>query len=250
MNDTKIVTVTGAPGSGKTTWAQALAYSLEAAGAGRVLLLHTDFVSPPLITFGPGETRQEGKTLSRILLSPTLTRATILREIRTVRGHPNLGFLGYGSGDAGKALPIFGEAQGRAVIEELANVTDYLIVDGSSYTQGDILESCVLPYSDVVINLRNPSLRSLAWEKMWHPEDIPGQHVWYVKSATREGETELWNLMPDAPAADEGPVCLPYFEKVYKKQFECADPESYMKIGPFRKAAAALSRRVMEACRD
>jgi GTPase SAR1 family protein len=132
----KVITLWGSPNSGKTTLTIKLARRLYKNN--NVIMLSTDIIAPPIGTILP-YTREENKSLGKLLEMVTLTQEDILKNLITLKDNKNLTFLGYRQGEDYKTHAEYTADRANELIVNLSHLADYLIIDASSIIQSDIL---------------------------------------------------------------------------------------------------------------
>lgn len=101
-------------------------------------MLSTDIIAPPIGTILP-YTREENKSLGKLLEMVTLTQEDILKNLITLKDNKNLTFLGYRQGEDYKTHAEYTADRANELIVNLSHLADYLIIDASSIIQSDIL---------------------------------------------------------------------------------------------------------------
>lgn len=121
MELSKVITVWGSPNSGKTTLTIKLARRLSKNN--NVIMLSTDIIAPPIGTILP-YTREENKSLGKLLEMVTLTQEDILKNLITLKDNKNLTFLGYRQGENYKTYAEYTVDRAKELIVNLSHLSD------------------------------------------------------------------------------------------------------------------------------
>lgn len=86
----------------------------------------------------------------------------MLKNIVTVKGKSNLGFLGYIDGENRFSYPAYDSNKAEALFTVLKGISDIVIVDCTANIQ-NTLTVAALKYADSVLRIANPGLRSITF---------------------------------------------------------------------------------------
>jgi hypothetical protein len=158
----KIIAIWGSPNSGKTSFAVKLALSIYKHYNSTVLVLHTDTVIPTLPVLFPDYKSDDLYSIGTALSKTDITQTELLKNIVSIKGKPNLGFLGYKDGENKYTYPRFDEIKAILLLTLMRGVSDYVIIDCTS-DPDNILTKTALSQADVVVRLANPDLKSMSF---------------------------------------------------------------------------------------
>ncbi|EOE7347213.1 ParA family protein [Clostridioides difficile] len=157
----KIVAVWGSPGSGKTILSIKLAIELARAKK-NVTIVFNDIICPTINTILPGVKNNE-KSLGKILSSTNINGEKVLENCTIIEKNKYIAMIGYKQRDNIYSYPEYSVTKVIDFFKVLASITDYIIIDCSSYFFIDQLTSIALEKADTVIRLISPNLKSISY---------------------------------------------------------------------------------------
>ena len=158
----KIIAIWGSPNSGKTSFAVKLALSIYKNYNATVLVLHTDNVIPTLPVLFPDYKSDDLYSIGTALSKTDITQTELLKNIVSIKGKSNLGFLGFKDGENKYTYPRFDEIKAILLLTLMRGVSDYVVIDCTS-DPDNILTKAALSQADVVIRLANSDLKSMSF---------------------------------------------------------------------------------------
>lgn len=158
----KIIAVWGAPNSGKTTLAVKLALHIYSKYNAVVTVVCTDNMTPALPVLFPNKKAHEMSSIGNVLSKPEITQNEVLKNIVTVKGKSNLGFLGYIDGENRFSYPVFDGQKVEDFLSVLKEISDIVILDCVSYIQ-NIFTVSAFKCADTILRIANPDLKSISF---------------------------------------------------------------------------------------
>ena len=158
----KTIAIWGSPHSGKTTFATKLARSIYEEYQSTVIILYTDMETPTLPVIFPNEKSENMTSVGKALAELEVTQDNLVKQIMTVKGKVNLGFLGFKDGENKYTYPKFEESKVLAMFSVLDSLCDYVIVDCTS-NLGNPIARVAIKCADQVIRLASPELSSISY---------------------------------------------------------------------------------------
>lgn len=158
----KFIAVWGSPNSGKTTFATKLGRCIYEEYQSTVIVLYTDNETPTLPVIFPNYKKEDVFSIGVSLSKTELTQEDIIKQIVTVKGKQNLGFLGFIDGENKYTYPSFDESKVRSLFNILSTLADYIIIDCTSSLTNP-LSKVAIKESDEVIRLATPDLKSVSY---------------------------------------------------------------------------------------
>jgi MinD-like ATPase involved in chromosome partitioning or flagellar assembly len=160
MNN-NIIAVWGSPSSGKTVTSMKLARELEAKKK-NVIIIFADLFCPVVSTVMPS-VDVKNRTLGSLLSKPHIKQIDIMQTAIPYPKHEHIGIIGYKNGDNIFTYSEFLAERVAEFIEQLRQVTDYVIIDCSSVLTEDGFTTIALQKSDKILRLCNADLKSFSY---------------------------------------------------------------------------------------
>lgn len=157
----KLITVWGSPGSGKTTTAIKLAVAL-AHERQNVVLIHSDVLAPTL-PYVLKTKKPIEKSLGSLLAAPVLTKEDVLKTAIRVDNQPYMMLLGYKAEENYFSYPIYDRSRVVELFALLRTMADIIIIDGMSHVKDSLLTTVALECSDLVYRTAACDLKSMSY---------------------------------------------------------------------------------------
>lgn len=217
-----LVTITGSPGCGKTTFASALASALAKRG-NHVLLASADFRCPALGMWASGE--RTVVSLGRLLTSvPDLTAQDISGNVTVSETNSYLALAGYAAGEKADFYNPINEREAAGFLAAAGDLADITVVDGTDY--GDALTEVSADEANIMITILDADPRGQLWIRS-RPDNPPrnqGQKqllIPFQRNSFDPLDSILKSMGIKAFAV------LPYTDEARHKMDECALFEPY-----------------------
>lgn len=146
----RIICVWGSPGSGKTTTALALAAVL-AEGKRNVAVFSGDKLVPSLKLFCPTAEIDSSQSIGPLLMSGRFDDAMFAGRLVLHSKSEYISFLGMAPSDTFITYNEFERTNTVALLNKMAQLNDYVIIDGVSNPLDDTMTLAGLELADVVI---------------------------------------------------------------------------------------------------
>ncbi len=162
----KLISVWGAPGSGKTSFSVKLASALckgRDQSNSAVIVIFTDIISPVMPILFPNYRSQDLFSLGTVLSKPDISPYDVVSNMVTVRSAANLGFLGYRANENKFSFPEYNEEKAAMFYDMVCSMADYVIVDCMSMPEDNLLTKVALERADQMIRLSSPDLKCLSF---------------------------------------------------------------------------------------
>lgn len=163
----EIITVSGSPGSGKTAFAVKLAQEIYLTKRGigkegRVILLSADTMIPSIGVLFPRVKQDELRSVGEVFDRTNPVAEDILRQIVTVDGMANLGYLGYRAGEDRYTYAVPTDDKLDTFFRLLTEISDCIIVDCSCRSL-DPTDAFASRRATHRIQTINPDLKSIVY---------------------------------------------------------------------------------------
>ena len=161
MQNKQILAVWGSPSSGKTLVSTKLACMLSKRRKDVVLVFCDSFVPSIPVILPNLETK--GKSLGDVISAPEVSQQKIYLKCLTLKNNSYLTFLGYQRGENIFTYPSSTKSNALELLIQLRHISDYVILDCSSYISEDILSATALENADSVVRLGNCDLKGVSY---------------------------------------------------------------------------------------
>lgn len=159
----KVISIWGSPGSGKSTFAVKLASAIYDNYQSTVIVLFTDMTTPMLPVIFPNSKREDLFSVGEILSKTEITVDDTVRNIVCIKDKGNFGFTGYLDSENKFTYPKFDEKKAKDFIAVLETLADYVVIDCVSNMGDNILSQTALAVAEETIRLASPDLRCISW---------------------------------------------------------------------------------------
>lgn len=161
MEQDKILTIMGSPGSGKTTTAVKLARTL-AARRKNVILVFCDPFTPVIPALLPVGTVHD-TSLGFLLTAPGLTQTHILNACVPASGNGYISLLGYKTGESLMNYPKVTRDKTQELFISLRYLADYVIMDCTTIFEADPASFAAIEMADRVLKMGTANLKGISW---------------------------------------------------------------------------------------
>lgn len=167
MQQDKILTIMGSPGSGKTTTAVKLARTL-AARRKNVILVFCDPFTPAIPALLP-EKAAHDTSLGALLTAPGLTQEGILSACVPVPCSEYISLLGYKTGESLMNYPKVTRDKALELFVSLRYLADYVIMDCATVFEADPASLVAIEAADRVLKMGTANLKGISWFQTHSP---------------------------------------------------------------------------------
>ncbi len=166
----KVIAITGGPGSGKTSLALKLAQEIYFMKQGVVIFLSPDLTIPAMAQIFPNAKPGELYSLGVALDKTDIYREDIYRQLVSVKTMKDFSFLGYKLGENQYSYPRPTEDKVEGLFRALREIADYIVVD-CTCDRNDLISEMAMGKSDVLIQVVNPDMKCMAYYAS-HPTPV------------------------------------------------------------------------------
>lgn len=167
MEQDNVLAVMGSPGSGKTTTAVKLAFSL-AAQKKNVILVFCDPFTPVIPAILPADTVHD-TSLGSLLTAPGLTQTQILNACVPIKESEYISLLGYRGGESLTHYPKITRDKVVEFFVMLRHLADYIIIDCVSVFEADPTSIIAIEMSDAVLKIGTANLKGISYFQTHSP---------------------------------------------------------------------------------
>ena len=241
----KLIAVWGSPNSGKTTLAVKLALHIYSKCKAMVTVVSADDRSPALPVIFPNKKADEMFSIGVPLSKPEITHYELLKNIVTVKGKSNLGFLGYIDGENRFTYPAYDNFKAESMYKVLKSIADIVIVDCTSDIQ-NTLTVTALKNANAVLRIANPELKSVSFfasqlPLLSDPIYKRDQHIICINST----DNTIYEPVNESVSHFKGADFLFPFSKEIKNQYATGALTENLKDKKFNAVLEKLAEEVV-----
>lgn len=155
----KLIAVWGSPGSGKTSFASSLAYTISKDNH-NVILVSTDDITPIVPVLLPIEDKIENLSIGKILQATDITDELVHKNSVTIKENEYLALIGYAQKENSTSYVKNSEEKSSDFILHISHKADYVIIDCSSDILRNKLSKVALQQAEIVFQIYTSEPRS------------------------------------------------------------------------------------------
>lgn len=163
----KIITVWGNPGCGKSMFCCCLAKVLTA-GKEKALIINADSSTPMLPVWMPERILETNASIGNVLTGLEINTALVAERVTILKEYPFIGVMGYAAGENPFSYPELKYDKIKLFIGEAAKLVDYIILDCSS-NMLNFFTPTAIEAADVTVRIITPDLRGLNYLRAHKP---------------------------------------------------------------------------------
>lgn len=163
----KIITVWGNPGSGKSMFCCNLAKVLTA-GKAKALIINADASTPMLPVWMPDRILETNMSIGNVMTALEINNALVAERVVILKEYPFIGVMGYAAGENPFSYPELKYNKIRLFIQEASKLVEYIILDCSS-NMLNFFTPTAIESADLVVRVITPDLRGLNYLKAHKP---------------------------------------------------------------------------------
>lgn len=175
----KIITVNGPPGSGKSTVCLKLAQEVYSMTHKPTVYISPDLDVPCMGVIFPHTKPIHLHSIGAVLDRTQIFKEDIMAEVVTSKYMENFGYLGYKTGEHQFSYPTPTDGKIYELLDKLTEFAEYIFFD-CDRNQDEQMSAIVRGRADHKIQLINPDLRTMCY---------------YGKNLTPEGTIKVMNIM-------------------------------------------------------
>lgn len=163
----KIITVWGNPGCGKSMFCCNLAKVLTA-GKEKALIINADSSTPMLPVWMPERILEASASIGNVLTGLEINTALVAERVVLLKEYPFIGVMGYAAGENPFSYPELKYEKIKTFIAEASRLVDFIILDCSS-NMLNFFTPTAIEAADLVVRIITPDLRGLNYLRAHKP---------------------------------------------------------------------------------
>ena len=163
----KVITVWGSPGSGKSMFCCILAKALTR-DKQKAIIINADISVPMLPVWLPEQMIETGASIGHVLTSVDIDTTLVASKVTVLKSYPFIGLMGYTAGENPLSYPEIRYEMVLRLIESAAKLVDFVICDCSS-NMTNFFTPAAIEAADTVVRILTPDLKGVNYLKAHQP---------------------------------------------------------------------------------
>ena len=163
----KVITVWGSPGSGKSMFCCILAKALTR-DKQKAIIINADISVPMLPVWLPEQVIQTGASIGQVLSSVEIDTTLVASHVTVLKSYPFIGLMGYSAGENPLSYPEVQYSMVLQLVNAAAKLVDYVILDCSS-SMTNVFTPAAIESGDFIIRILTPDLKGVNYLKAHQP---------------------------------------------------------------------------------
>ena len=163
----KIITVWGNPGCGKSMFCCCLAKVLTA-NKDKALIINADSSTPMLPVWMPERILETDASIGNVLTGLEINTALVAERVTILKEYPFIGVMAYAAGENPFSYPELKYDKIKLFIAEASKLVDYIILDCSS-NMLNFFTPTAIEAADLAVRIITPDLRGLNYLRAHRP---------------------------------------------------------------------------------
>ncbi|MCM1214941.1 MAG: ParA family protein [Lachnospiraceae bacterium] len=163
----KVITVWGSPGSGKSMFCCILAKALTR-DKRKAIIISGEPSVPMLPVWLPDQISETGASIGQVLASVEIDTSLVASHVTVLKSYPFIGLMGYSAGETPLSYPDTDYQMVLHLIAAARKLVDFVILDcGSSMT--NVFTPAAIESGDLVARILTPDLKGINYLKAHQP---------------------------------------------------------------------------------
>lgn len=163
----KIITVWGSPGSGKSMFCCILAKALTR-DKRKAIIISAEPGTPMLPVWLPEQITTTAVSIGQVLTSVEIDTSLVASHVTVLKNYPYIGLMGYCAGENPLSYPETDYQMALQLISAAKRLVDYVILDcGSAMT--NVFTPAAIESGDLVLRVVTPDLKGINYLKAHQP---------------------------------------------------------------------------------
>lgn len=163
----KVITVWGSPGSGKSMFCCILAKALTR-DKRKAIIINAETGLPMLPVWLPEQLTQTSVSIGQVLSSVEIDTTLVASHVTVLKSYPFIGLMGYCAGENPLSYPDIKYNMVLELVAAASRLVDYVILDCSSNMM-NVFTPAAIESGDIVIRILTPDLKGVNYLKAHQP---------------------------------------------------------------------------------
>ncbi|MBP1737672.1 MAG: hypothetical protein H6Q60_1553 [Oscillospiraceae bacterium] len=163
----KVITVWGSPGSGKSMFCCILAKALTR-DKRKAIVINAEISVPMLPVWLPEQVIETGASVGQVLSAVEIDTSLVASHVTVLKSYPFIGLMGYSAGENPLSYPELQYGMVLRLISAAAKLVDFVILDCSS-NMTNVFTPAAIESGDVIVRILTPDLKGVNYLKAHQP---------------------------------------------------------------------------------
>ncbi len=159
----KIITVWGSPGSGKSMFCCILAKALTR-DKQKAIIISGDSSVPMLPVWFPEQSVDAASSIGQVLTSVEIDTSLVASHVTVLKNYPFIGLMGYCAGENPLSYPEADYKMVQQLINSASRLVDFVILDCSSNMM-NVFTPAAIESGELIIRILTPDLKGVNYLK-------------------------------------------------------------------------------------
>lgn len=163
----KVITVWGSPGSGKSMFCCILAKALTKEKQ-KAIIINADLSTPMLPVWLPEQMIEANASVGQVLSSMEIDTTLVASKVTVLKSYPFIGVMGYSAGENPLSYPEVKYDMVLKLVEAAKKLVDFVILDCCS-NMTNVFTPAAIEAGDAIVRILTPDLKGVNYLKAHQP---------------------------------------------------------------------------------
>lgn len=169
----KVITVWGSPGSGKSMFCCILAKALTR-DKQKAIIINADLSTPMLPVWLPEQMVETNASIGQVLSSMEIDTTLVASKVTVLKNYPFIGLMAYSAGENPLSYPEIKYDMVLKLVEAAKKLVDFVILDCCS-NMTNVFTPAAIEAGDAIIRILTPDLKGVNYLKAHQPLLVDGR---------------------------------------------------------------------------
>lgn len=169
----KVITVWGSPGSGKSMFCCILAKALTKEKL-KAIIINADLSTPMLPVWLPEQMIEANASIGQVLSAMEIDTTLVASKVTVLKSYPFIGVMGYSAGENPLSYPEVKYDMVLKLVEAAGKLVDFVILDCCS-NMTNVFTPAAIEAGDAIVRILTPDLKGVNYLKAHQPLLVDGR---------------------------------------------------------------------------
>ena len=169
----KVITIWGSPGSGKSMFCCILAKALTKEKQ-KAIIINADLSAPMLPVWLPEQMIEVNASVGQVLSAMEIDTTLVASKVTVLKSYPFIGVMGYSAGENPLSYPEVKYDMVLKLVEAARKLVDFVILDCCS-NMTNVFTPAAIEAGDAIVRILTPDLKGVNYLKAHQPLLVDGR---------------------------------------------------------------------------